>query len=101
MREAEDLLYFAQLEISDVMKDKNDFLMFLELLESAFLDIMNYKNNTDITYKEHEELIEDLSNKLENINDKLNTIMLFKGCTMINANIKLLLDNLVIKLERR
>lgn len=101
MREEEDLLYFAQLEISDVMKDKNDFLMFLELLESAFLDIMNYKNNTDITYKEHEELIEDLSNKLENINDKLNTIMLFKGCTMINANIKLLLDNLVIKLERR
>lgn len=101
MRENEDLLYFSQLEISDVIKDKNDFLLFLELLESAFLDMMNYKNNTDITYKDHEDLIEDLSNKIENIQDKLNTIMLFKGCAMINANIKLLLDNLVIKLERR
>lgn len=100
MREKEDLLYFTQLEISDIVKDKNEFLMFLELLESAFLDIMNYKNNNDITYKDHEELIEDLSNKLENIPDKLNTIMLFKGCAALNANIKLLLDSLTIKIER-
>lgn len=101
IREKEDLLYFAQLEISDVIKDKHDFLMFLELLENAFIDIMNYKKNTDITYKEHEELIEDLSNKIENIQNKLNTIMLFKGCAMLNANVKLLIDNLIIKLERR
>ena len=100
MKEKEDLLYFAQLEISDVLKDKNDFLMFLELLELSFLDIMNYKNNNEITYKEHEELIEDLSNKIDKIQDKLNTIMLFKGCAMLNANVKLLLDSLVIKMER-
>ncbi len=101
MNEKEDLLYFSQIEISDIVKDKNDFLMFLELLELAFLDIANYKNNTEIIFKEHEDLIENLSTQLENVQNKLNTIMLFKGNTMINANVKLLLDSLIIKLERR
>ena len=75
--------------------------MFLELLELSFLDIMNYKNDSELVYKEHDELIESLSTKLENVQDKLNTIMLFKGNAMLNANIKLLLDSLVIKIERR
>lgn len=101
IKEENDLLYFSQIEIHDVIKDKNDFLMFLELLELSFLDIMNYKNNKDITYKEHDELIESLSNKLEKVQEKLNTIMLLKGRAMLNANIKLLLDSLIIKLERR
>ena len=101
IKEENDLLYFSQIEIHDVIKDKNDFLMFLELLELSFLDIMNYKNNKDITYKEHDELIESLSNKLEKVQEKLNTIMLLKGSAMLNANIKLLLDSLIIKLERR
>ena len=38
---------------------------------------------------------------LDKIEDKLNTIMLFKGCTYLNANVKLLLDSLIVKLERR
>lgn len=101
MKEKEDLLYFAQLEISEVIKDKNDFLLFLELLEISFLDIMNYKNNSELIFKDHEDLIESLSNSLDNIADKLNTIMLFKGSVMLNANVKLLLDSLVIKIERR
>lgn len=101
INEGKDLLYFSQLEISDILKDKNDFLLFLELLELSFLDIMNYKNNYELTYKEHDELIENLSNKINNVNEKLHTIMLFKGYASLNANIKLLLDNLIIKLERR
>lgn len=97
----EDLLYFTQVEVADVVKDKNDFLLFLELLEISFLDIMNYKNGLDLNYKEQEELISSLSNKLDKIEDKLNTIMLFKGCANLNANVKLLLDSLIIKLEGR
>jgi len=100
MNEDEDLLYFAQIEISDVIKDKNDFIMFLELLEIAFLDIMNIKSNEEINYQEQREIISSLSNKLDKIEDKLSTIMLFKGCAMLNANVKLLLDSLIIKLER-
>ena len=101
MKSKEDLLYFSQLEVHNVIKDKNDFLLFLELLELSFLDIMNYKNKSELVFKDHEELIEKLSNKLKNISDKLNTIMLFKGCAMINANVKLLIDSLVIKIERK
>ena len=101
IKENEDLLYFAQVEISEVIKDKNDFSLFLELLELSFLDIMNYNNNSELTFKEHDELIENLSTKITNINDKLNNIMLFKGWNSLNANTKLLLDNLIIQLERR
>ncbi len=100
MNEGKDLLYFSQLEISDVVKDKNDFLLFLELLEIAFIDIMNYKNNKDLNYQEEKELISSLANRIQKIEEKLSTIMLFKGCAMINANVKLLLDNLIIKIER-
>lgn len=101
MNDGEDLLYFSQLEISEVIKDKNDFLLFLELLELSFMDIMNYGKNQELVYKDHGELIENLSNKLDKIQEKLNTIMLFKGCAMLNANVKLLLDSLVIKIEGR
>ena len=101
MNEDGDLLYFTQIEISDVVKDKNDFIMFLELLEIEFLDIMNYSEDSELNYQDHKELVENLKGKLENIENKLSTIMLFKGCTMLNANVKLLLDSLIIKLERR
>lgn len=95
-----DLLYFAQIEMSDVIKDKNDFLLLLELLEIAYLDIMNIKSSNEIKYQEEREVISSLANKIVNIENKLSTIMLFKGCTMINANVKLLLDSLIIKLGR-
>lgn len=101
MNEEEDLLYFSQMEISDVIKDKNDFILFLELLEIAFLDILNFKEDYDINYQEHKELFSSLSARIERIEEKLSTIMLFKGCTSVNANVKLLLDSLIIKLERR
>ena len=48
---------------------------------------------------EHADTI--IVSKLDKIQEKLNTIMLFKGCAMLNANVKLLLDSLVIKIERR
>ena len=101
MDENEDLLYFSQMEISDVVKDKNDFILFLELLEIAFLDILNYKDEGDLNYQDHKELICSLASKIDKIEEKLSTIMLFKGCAMLNANVKLLLDSLIIKLERR
>jgi len=101
MNDEEDLLYFSQLEISDVVKDKNDFILFLELLEIAFMDIKNCKINNNLNYQEHSELISSLSNKLDKIEDILSTIMLFKGCATASANVKLLLDSLIIKLERR
>lgn len=100
MDNGEDLLYFAQVEMSDFVKDKNDFLMLLELLEIAYLDIMNVNNTNEIKYQEEIEVITSLSSKIKNIEDKLSTIMLFKGCTMLNANVKLLLDSLIIKLGR-
>ena len=74
--------------------------MFLELLEIIFIDIMNYKNESEVIYKEHEDLIEELSNKLDNVQEKLNTIMLFKGCAMLNANVKLLLDSSSVTLVK-
>lgn len=100
MDNEEDLLYFAQVEMGDVIKDKNDFLMLLELLEIAYLDIMSIKNNNELKYQEEKDIIESLSNKITNIEEKLSTIMLFKGCAMLNANVKLLLDSLIIKLGR-
>ena len=100
MNENEDLLYFAELEISDVVKDKNDFLLFLELLEILFLDIMNCKHSEELNYSSQKETIVSLSNKLDKIEEKLSTIMLFKGCAMLNANVKLLLDSLIIKIGR-
>ncbi len=101
MNDGEDLLYFSLIEISDVIRDKNDFMLLLELLEIAFMDIMNYKNNSELNYQNQKEIIGSLSNKLDKIEDKLSTIMLFKGCAMQNANIKLLLDSLIIKIEGR
>ena len=39
LNEEDDLLYFTQLEINEIVKDKIDFLMFLELLELSFLSL--------------------------------------------------------------
>lgn len=101
MDEGDDLLYFTQTEISEIVKDKNDFSMFLELLEIAFLDILYFKNSRELNFSKQYDLLESLSKKLKSVEQKLSTIMLFKGCASVNANVKLLLDNLIIKLERR
>ena len=79
-----------QSESQSILQDKNDFILFLELLEIAFLDILNFKEDYDINYQEHKELFSSLSAKIERIEEKLSTIMLFKGCTSVNANVKLL-----------
>lgn len=95
----ENLLYFAQIEVSDFIKNRNDFKLLLQLLEVAFFDIINIEDGTNLHFPDEKELLLNLNKKIKKINEKLETIMLYKEKADLNVNIKLLIDSLFIKLK--
>lgn len=96
--EGENILYFAQVEISEYVNNKANFRLFLELLELFLLDSINY-NHDNISYKEHTDLLKSVNEKMKNIENKVEKIIGYKGAIELNANLKLLLDSVIINLK--
>ena len=95
----EDIFYFAQIEIADLIKTRAQFNLLIQILEILFFDIINIENKVDVYFKENKDLLV-LANKLiKNKKDKLNKIMFYKDKNDYNVSIKLLIDNLFIDLK--
>ena len=96
--EENNILYFSQIEMNDVVANKVNFRLFLDVLEVFLLDAMNpIKEN--LCFNEHKELLEQVNEKMVNIPDKIEALMKYKSAININANLKLLLDSLIINLK--
>ena len=93
-----NILYFSQLELSDLLNNKVNFRLFLDVLEVFLLDVINYDQET-ISFVEHKELLKDVNNKMSNLPNKIEKLMGYKSAISLNANLKLLLDSLVISLK--
>lgn len=96
--DGENILYFSQVEVSDSINNKVDFRMFLNLIELFLLDSLNYESK-NVCFVEHKKELQEVYNKMENIYEKIKIISDFKNYVEINANLKMLLDSLIIKLK--
>ena len=86
----------------DYVEDKNLIINFFECLILFYRDEIEYKlNDKIIYYSDYEELIKKISDKrsLENLIKKLNKIIEAESYVKNNANINLLIDNLIISME--
>ena len=93
-----NILYFAQVELSDLLNNKVNFRLFLDVLEIFLLDCINCDQDS-ISFVEQKELLKKVHDKMPNLANKVETIMSFKSYVALNANLKLLLDSLIIKLK--
>lgn len=96
--EGNNILYFAQVEMGELLNNKNNFRMFLDILEIFLLDVIN-NDRDNVNFNEHKDLLNEVNNKMKNIPCKLESIMGYKNSININANLKLLLDSLMINLK--
>lgn len=96
--EGNNILYFAQIELSDLLANKNNFRLFLDILEVFLLDVINCDKG-NVNFSEHKDLLASVNEKMKNIPQKLEKIMGYKNSIILNANLKLLLDSLMINLK--
>ena len=96
--ENENILYFAQVEMGDVVADKVNFRLFLDILNLFLLDVVNCESD-DVNFVEHKELLKKVNSMMPNISEKVEKIMRYKSQVDLNANLKLLLDSVIINLK--
>lgn len=95
----ENLLFFIGTQMNDIINNKVDLGLLLNLLEVVYNDFINIKNNREISFVNHEELISQVSKLVINPERSLEKILLVRGKLSANVNIKLMLDSLFISLK--
>lgn len=96
--EGNNILYFSQVEMGDVCSNKINFRLFLDILELFLLDVINCDGD-EINFVEHKELLKEVNIKLSSVSLKLEDIIKYKSQIELNANLKLLLDSVIIGLK--
>ena len=89
-------------EISDVYKDKRDYIFLFDFILYFYYDMLNFKLHRDLVYmNKYTDYIEalDLENTFESITKKLQIIENTKNNLETNMNLKLLMDDFIIKMS--
>ena len=93
-----NILYFSEVEMNDVVSDKNNFRLFLDILDLFLLDVINC-NSEEVNFVEHKELLTLVNEMMPNLSSKVEKIMRYKSQIDLNANPTLLLDSVIINLK--
>ncbi len=99
-----DTIIYMQKLWHDYIKNKEELLIAFDLMILYYKDILNKISNRDIEiFKTYNKDIDEIvsKNTINDICDKLNILTEFKEKIKYNANINLLMDKLIITLERR
>ena len=89
-------------EISDIYKDKRDYIFLFDFILYFYYDMLNFKLHRDLVYmNKYTDYIEalDLENTFESITKKLQIIENTKNNLETNMNLKLLMDDFIIKMS--
>ena len=77
---------------------KNNFRLFLDILDLFLLDVINC-DSEEVNFVEHKELLTLVNEMMPNLSSKVEKIMRYKSQIDLNANLKLLLDSVIINLK--
>lgn len=95
-----EAIYAMQSKIIPQIKNKETARIFLDLLADCFKDILAIKNSQPITLISYQEINLQLANKLNNIDEYLLKILKSRNILNSNVNISLLLDQLILSIEK-
>lgn len=94
-------IYFKN-DITDIYKDKRDYLFLFDFILYFYYDMLNFKLHRNLAYMnnytDYIEALDDI-NTLENIEKKLQIIENTKNNLETNMNLKLLIDDFIIKMS--
>ena len=93
---------YYKTEISDIYKDKRDYIFLFDFILYFYYDMLNFKLHRDLMYmNKYTDYIEalDQENTFEYITKKLQIIENTKNNLETNMNLKLLMDDFIIKMS--
>ncbi len=94
-------IYFKT-DISDIYKDKRDYMFLFDFILYFYYDMLNFKLHRNLMYmNNYTDYIEalDVENSIESIEKKLQIIENTKNNLETNMNLKLLMDDFIIKMS--
>ena len=94
-------IYFKT-DISDIYKDKRDYMFLFDFILYFYYDMLNFKLHRNLMYmNNYTDYIEalDVENSIESIEKKLQIIENTKNYLETNMNLKLLMDDFIIKMS--
>lgn len=94
-------IYFKT-DISDIYKDKRDYMFLFDFILYFYYDMLNFKLHRNLMYmNNYTDYIEalDVENSVESIEKKLQIIENTKNNLETNMNLKLLMDDFIIKMS--
>ena len=93
---------YYKTEISDIYKEKRDYIFLFDFILYFYYDMLNFKLHRDLMYmNKYTDYIEalDQENSFESITKKLQIIENTKNNLETNMNLKLLMDDFIIKMS--
>jgi DNA polymerase-3 subunit delta' len=93
---------YYKTDITDIYKDKRDYLFLFDFILYFYYDMLNFKLHRDLMYmNKYTDYIEalDQENTFETITKKLQIIENTKNNLETNMNLKLLMDDFIIKMS--
>ena len=101
LKKIKTYIYYKN-EISDIYKDKRDYIFLFDFILYFYYDMLNFKLHRDLMYmNKYTDYIEalDQENTFESITKKLQIIENTKNNLETNMNLKLLMDDFIIKMS--
>ncbi len=95
-----DVIYYTQKEITPILKTKEEFRYFVDLLTEVFEDLLNLKSNRDISLKSYGTILSTLVDKLPHIENSLMEILKLRNIASLNVSVPLMIDHLIIKIMK-
>ena len=92
-----DPIIFNMQNTYKILTSKEKAYKYLEIIILFLKDIINYQNEQNIHFVNHENDLKVLSKKIDNINESLKLMMINQGYLSTNVNVNLLLDSLFYK----
>ena len=92
-----DPIIFNMQNTYKILTSKEKAYKYLEIIILFLKDIINYQNEQNIHFVNHENDLKVLSKKIKNINESLKLMMINQGYLSTNVNVNLLLDSLFYK----
>ena len=93
-------IFSAQNDIIPNIKTKEEARLFFDLLSILFKDLIKYKLNQEVTLSSLLKEIEQLSEKLDNIEKYYLEILLTRGKIELNVSIALLIEHIFIFIKK-
>ena len=101
LKKIKTYIYYKN-EISDIFQDKRDYIFLFDFILYFYYDMLNFKLHRDLMYmNKYTDYIEalDQENTFESITKKLQVIENTKNNLETNMNLKLLMDDFIIKMS--